>query len=590
MYIERIDSLMDLKKLNLDQCMVLADEIREALLNTISVTGGHLSSNLGIIEATIALHYVFNSPEDKIIFDTSHQCYTHKILTGRKNAYLEPQQYKRYSGYTNPDESVHDHFKLGHTSTSISLACGLARARDLRGDKSNVIAVIGDGSLSGGEALEGLNYGGAEIKGNLIILINDNQMSIAENYGGIYKNIKTLRETKGKTDNNLFKLLGYDYRYVENGNDIRELVPVLQEIKNINHPIIIHVCTMKGKGYDIAENNKEETHFVKPFDLKIGDIQKPVIGERYDVIIREFLIKKIRADRNIVIMTAAMPVVLALSKDVRESIGEQYIDVGIAEEHAISMAGGIAKSGGKPIFFTRATFYQRTYDQISQDICINNLPITMILINASIYAATDMTHIGIFDIAMMANIPNLVMLAPTNKQEYLAMLNWSIEQNKHPVAIRAPRNGVYYANYEVDTDYDELNKFKLVIQGEDIAVIALGDFYQLGEEVIKLMKDKIHINASLINPRYATGIDETLLKRISEDHDIVITLEDGILDGGFGQKISAFYGNSDIRVLNYGFKKEFTDCYLVDEILRKNRLQPEMIVEDIISLKEKISV
>lgn len=582
MYIELINNPKDLKKLSLNQCVVLAEEIRYAILHTVSVTGGHLASNLGIVEATIALHYVFDSPKDKIIFDTSHQCYTHKILTGRKDAYLKSQQYKKYSGYTNPDESVHDYFKLGHTSTSISLACGLAKARDLRGDKENIIAVIGDGSLSGGQAFEGLNYGGSEIKGNLIILFNDNQMSIAENHGGMYESIRILRETKGKAANNIFKFLGYEYKYVENGNDVLELISILQQAKNIDHQIVIHMCTEKGKGYEVTEKNKEASHFVKAFDLKIGDIQKQIVGERYDVIVRDFLMEKMKADRNIVIMTAAMPVVLSLTEDIRRLIGEQYIDVGIAEEHAISMAGGIAKNGGKPVFFTRATFFQRAYDQISQDICINKLPITMLLINSSVYAATDMTHIGVFDIAMMSNIPNLVMLAPANKQEYLAMLDWSIEQNEYPVAIRPPRNGVYYAAYEVDKDFSTLNKFQMTVRGEEIAVIALGDFYQLGEEVIQLIRDEIHVNASLINPRYASGIDELLLSELPRTHSIIITLEDGILEGGFGQKISSFYGKVNVKVLNYGLQKEFVDFYDTEKILKRNRLKPELIVEDII--------
>lgn len=584
MYIEKIDSPKDLKKLNIEQCVILADEIRNALLHAISMTGGHLSSNLGIVEATIALHYVFDSPTDKIIFDTSHQCYTHKMLTGRKDAYLEPQQYKKYSGYTNPDESIHDYFKLGHTSTSVSLACGLAKARDLRGDKENVIAVIGDGSLSGGEAFEGLNFGGSEIKGNLIILFNDNQMSIAENHGGMYESLHALRISKGEAANNIFRFLGYDYRYVGDGNDIANLIPIFQQVKDIDHPIVLHMCTMKGKGYEVAEQKREETHFVKPFDLNLGDVQKRIVGERYDLIVRDFLLEKMKADRNVVIMTAAMPVTLSLSEEQRKQIGEQYIDVGIAEEHAISMAGGIARNGGKPVFFTRSTFFQRAYDQISQDVCINNLPITMILINSSVYAATDMTHIGIFDIAMMSNIPNLVMLAPTNKEEYLAMLDWSIEQNEHPVAIRPPRNGVYHADHEIDRDYSALNKFQMTIHGKEIAVIALGDFYQLGEEVVKLIREQMHIDASLINPRYASGIDEILLSELSGTHRLVVTLEDGILDGGFGQKISAFYGNTDVKVLNYGLKKEFADYYDTEEILRGNRLKPDMIVENIISL------
>lgn len=581
MYIERVNNPCDLKKMSLAQCEDLADEIRQLLLRTVSVTGGHLSSNLGIVEATIALHYVFDSPRDKIIFDTSHQCYTHKILTGRKDAYLEPQYYRKYSGYTNPDESGHDYFKIGHTSTSISMACGLAKIRDLRGEKENVIAVIGDGSLSGGEALEALNYAGSEIKGNFIVLFNDNQMSIAENHGGLYNGLKSLRETKGEAANNIFKFLGYEYEYLEDGNNVSKLISVLQQVKNATHPVVIHICTEKGKGYFASEKNKEDTHFVKPFDLQAGDVKKEVIGERYDVIARDYLIEKMKADANVVIMTAAMPVVLSLSEDMRKSIGEQYIDVGIAEEHAVSMAGGIAKNGGKPVFFTRATFFQRAYDQISQELCMNNLPVTMILINASVYAATDMTHIGIYDIAMMSNIPNLVVLAPTNKQEYLAMLEWSIEQNEHPVAIRPPRNGVYNAKYEVDRDYSILNKFQFAVRGEKIAVIALGDFFQLGEELAEQIKIKMNVNASLINPRYAAGIDENLLGEIAKTHRLIITLEDGILDGGFGQKVAGFFGKYNVRVINYGLEKGFYDNYDVESVMRKNRLNPELIIEDV---------
>lgn len=581
MLIEKIDSPKDLKRLSLDQCVILADEIRQALLKTVSTTGGHLSSNLGIIEATIALHYVFDSPSDKIVFDTSHQCYTHKILTGRKDAYLNPQFYKKYSGYTNPDESAHDHFKLGHTSTSISLACGLAKARDLKRTKEKVIAVIGDGALSGGEALEGLNYAGSEISGNIIILLNDNQMSIAENHGGLYHGLQLLRETKGEADNNIFKFLGYEYRFLEKGNDVAELVFILQQVKEINRPVIVHICTEKGKGYDVAEKNREDTHFVKPFNLLLGDIKQQIVGERYDVIVRDYLIDKMKKDPRVVAITAAMPVVLSLSEKIRESLGNQYIDVGIAEEHAISMAGGIAKSGGNPVFFTRATFFQRSYDQISQELCINKLPVTLILINASVYAATDMTHIGIYDIAMMTNIPNLVMLAPTNKQEYLAMLEWSIEQRDYPVAIRPPRNGVYNSKFVVDKDYGLLNKFQLSIRGKKVAVIALGDFFQLGEKLVELIKERMDINASLINPRYASGIDKEILEEITKDHQLVVTLEDGILEGGFGQKIASFYGPFSMKVMNYGLKKAFFDNYNVEQVMEKNRLKPELMIQDI---------
>lgn len=584
MYIELINNPMDLKKLSIEECVKLADEIRTALLNTISKTGGHLSSNLGIIETTIALHYIFDSPKDKIIFDTAHQCYTHKILTGRKDAYLQMERYNKYSGYTNPDESEHDLFKFGHTSTSISLACGVAKARNLKGGKENVIAVIGDASLGGGQALEALNYAGAEIEGNFIIILNDNQMSIAENHGALYNVLRDLRNSKGTCQNNLFKDMGYNYVFVENGNDVRELIPVMNNIKNSNHPVVVHICTTKGYGYSSAENNKELSHFVKPFNIDAGIQPNKIEGERYDIIVRDYLLERMKTDPTLVVMTAAVPVALSFGPKERALAGKQYVDVGIAEQMGISMAAGIAKNGGTPVFCTRSTFYQRAYDQISQEVCINKLPVTMIVVNASIYSPTDMTHIGIFDIPFMSNIPNLVYLAPANKQEYLSMLEWSLEQRKYPVAIRAPRNGVYYSQEAVDTDYGVINKYKTVTKGEHIAIIALGDFFQMGEELADKIKTKLHINATLINPRYITGIDNELLEELENKHSLIVTLEDGVLDGGFGQKIAGFYGKTTMKVLNYGFEKEFFDCYNVQEVMKKNRLNPDMILEDIMKI------
>lgn len=588
MYLEKIDNPSDLKKLNIDECAGLANEIRCALLTTVSKTGGHLASNLGVVEVTIAMHYVFDSPQDKIVFDTSHQCYTHKILTGRKEAFLNPEKYKKYSGYTNPEESEHDYVQIGHTSTSISFACGLAKARNLRCGSENIVALIGDGSLGGGQALEGLNCGGSEIEGNFIIIFNDNDMSIAENHGGIYKSLKLLRESEGKAENNIFKFFGYDYIFVKEGNDVHKLISVLQKIKNIDHPIVVHICTEKGKGYEWAEKNREEAHFVKSFDLEAGIKTNKILGERYDIIVRDYLLNKMKTDPTVAVLTAAMPVVLSFSEEKRQEAGKQYIDVGIAEQHAISMAGGIAQNGGKPVFCTRSTFYQRAYDQISQELCINKLAVTMILINASIYAPTDVTHMGLFDIPMLSNIPNLVFLAPTNKQEYLAMLDWSIEQKEHPVAIRAPRNGVFYAKDAVDTDYGELNKYKLTMEGRGIAVIAVGDFYQMGEEVAAAIQVKLHVKPTLINPRYITGIDEELLLALEQEHKLVVTLEDGVLDGGFGQKIAGYYSKSHMRVMNYGFKKEFFDYYDVKAALIENRLSPELIVEDIWRVWEQL--
>lgn len=582
MYIEKINTPYDLKELTIQQCNDLAVEVRNVLLTKASEVGGHLASNLGMVEATIALHYVFDSPKDKIVFDVSHQCYTHKILTGRKNAFLEPEQYKTVSGYTNPDESEHDIFKVGHTATSISLACGLAKARDLDGRSENVIAIIGDGSMSGGEAFEGLDFGGSELNSNLIIIFNDNGMSIAENHGGIYKNLSELRESEGKAQNNLFRAFGYDYRFVKDGNDINALVQTFSSVKDIDHPVVVHICTIKGKGCTFAEQNKEGSHWVRPFDLTTGQEKNQFSGERYDRIIRDHLIEKMKEDPKLTTIIAAVPDALSFSEDKRKIAGKQFIDVGIAEEHAVALAAGIARNGGKPVFATMSTFFQRTYDQISQELCINKCAVTLLVANASVYAVNDVTHIGIFDIPLISNIPNMVYLAPTNKQEYLAMLDWSIDQNEYPVAIRAPRNGVFYAESEVDTDYSDLNKYKVVKSGEKVAVIALGDFFQMGENVVKLLSENSGVTATLINPRYITGLDKELLLSLINSHSVIVTLEDGVLSGGFGEKIASFLGpHKGISVLNYGLQKEFLDRYNLDEVMKKNRLSPEMILEDI---------
>lgn len=581
MFLDNINSPDDLKKMSISECEILAQEIRNLLIKKASIVGGHLSSNLGIVEASIALHYVFNSPKDKFIFDVSHQCYTHKILTGRKDYFINPELYRSVSGYTAPAESLHDFFTVGHTATSISLASGLAKARDIKGDRENIIAIIGDGSMSGGEAFEGLNFAGSELKSNFIVLFNDNGMSIAENHGGLYENLKKLRETDGKSSDNFFKSLGYEYYFVKNGNNIQELIDVFKKVKDIDHPVLIHISTVKGKGYKYSEEHREQTHWVRPFDIETGAEKNPFNGERYDRIIRDHLIEKMKDDKKIITMIAAVPDSLSFNSEKRKIAGKQFVDVGIAEEHAITMSAGLAKNGCKPVFATFSTFFQRTYDQISQDICINNLPVTMIVVNASVYAVNDVTHIGIFDIPMMSNIPNLVYLAPTNKQEYIAMLDWSIEQDKFPVAIRAPRNGVFQAKDEVSTDYSEINKYKVEIEGEKIAVLALGDFFQLGEELCKKIKDNLNIRPTLINPRYITGLDEKLLLDLVKNHDLIITLEDGVLDGGWGQKVSSFYGIHNVKVLNYGLKKEFLDRYNLNLVLEKNHLKADLILQDI---------
>ena len=578
--LNKINGPEDLKDLSKENLKKLSLEIREVLLKKLSTHGGHFGPNFGMVEATIAMHYVFNSPIDKIVFDVSHQSYTHKILTGRKDAFIYEEKYDDVTGYTDKSESKHDFFRIGHTSTSISLASGLAKARDLKNEHYNVIAVIGDGSLSGGEALEGLDFVG-EQKTNFIIIVNDNDMSIAENHGGLYKNLKELRKTNGESKCNLFKALGLDYMYVEEGNNIEKLIEAFKKVKDIDHPIVVHINTKKGKGYKLAEEDKENWHYTMPFDIKTGKHNLNLNKENYSSLTADFLLEKMKNDEKVVTIVAAVPSNIGFTKEKRTIAGKQFVDVGIAEEHAIAMASGIAANGGKPVFATHSSFIQRTYDQLSQDLCINNNPATIIVNTASVFGMNDVTHLGIFDIPLISNIPNMVYLAPTSKDEYFAMLNWSIEQNEHPVAVRVPCNGVIKDERKVEKNYSNLNKYKVEWQGEKIALLALGDFYQLAEEIQKEILSKLNINATLINPRYITGLDEKLLENLKENHDIVITLEDGILDGGFGEKIARFYGKSSIKVKNYGIKKAFYDRYDVSELLKENGITKENIVNDL---------
>ena len=580
MYIEKINQPTDVKNLNSEQLHVLADEMRQALLQKLSKHGGHFGPNLGMVEAAIALHYVFNSPTDKIVYDVSHQSYPHKMLTGRKDAFLYEDKYDDVSGYSNPDESDHDFFTIGHTSTSVSLACGLAKGRDLKGDSENIIAVIGDGSLSGGEALEGLDFA-SELNSNLIIVVNDNDMSIAENHGGLYKNLKQLRDTDGKSECNLFKSMGLDYVFVKDGNDIDSLITAFEQVKDSTYPVVVHICTQKGKGYKIAEENKENWHYCGPFNLETGksDMSQDG-GEDYSSMTADILLKKMKEDKTVVGITSATPTVFGFTEDKRKEAGSQFVDVGIAEETAVALASGIAKSGGKPVYGVYSTFIQRTYDQLSQDLCINNSPATILVYWASVYGMNDVTHLGIYDIPMMSNIPNLVYLAPTTKEEYLAMLDWSIEQNDHPVAIRVPIS-VVSDGKKVTKDFSKLNEYEVTQNGSKIAIVALGSFYSVGAKTAEIIENKTGVKPTLINPIYITGTDDKLLEQLKENHDIVITVEDGVLDGGFGEKIARFYGNSDVKVLNYGLKKEFLDRYNPEEIVKANRLTPEQIAEDV---------
>lgn len=579
MYLEKIQGPEDVKKLNVNEMQELAVEMRKALLTKLSKHGGHFGPNFGMVEATIAMHYVFDSPNDKIVYDVSHQSYPHKMLTGRKDAFLYEEHYDDVSGYSEPDESAHDHFIIGHTSTSVSLACGLAKGRDLCGGKENVIAVIGDGSLSGGEALEGLDYA-SELKSNLIIVINDNDMSIAENHGGLYQNLKLLRDTDGKAECNLFKAMGLDYVFVKDGNDIQQLIDVFTQVKDSTIPVAVHICTQKGKGYAPAEEHKEQWHYCAPFNIETGESLYPMGGEDYSSVTADYLLKKMKEDPKVVAITSATPTVMGFTEDKRKEAGSQFVDVGIAEETAVALASGIAKNGGKPVYGVYSSFVQRTYDQLSQDLCINNNAATIVVYAGTVFGMNDVTHLGLYDISMMSNIPNLVGIAPTTKQEYLAMLDWSIEQNAYPVYIRIP-GGAMEEGEAVTKDYSKLNTYEMLQKGSRVAIVALGTFLGLGKEVAANLEKKTGTVATVINPVYYSGIDTGMLESLKADHDVVITIEDGILDGGFGEKITRFYGNSDMKVLNFGLKKEFLDRYDVQEVLTDNHLTKDQIIADI---------
>lgn len=578
MLLEKIQSPKDVKVLSMPQLHELAQEIRDGILNRDSNIGGHVGPNLGIVETTIAMHYVFNCPEDKFVFDVSHQSYPHKMLTGRAFGYYDNNRFQEISGYSSPAESPeYDQFELGHTSTSISLASGLQKARDIKGTKENIVVLIGDGSLSGGEALEGLDEVG-ELGTGIIIIVNDNEMSIAENHGGLYKNLALLRETNGKAECNLFRAMGLDYKYVADGNDVETLIKTFQEVKDIDHPIVVHIHTEKGKGYAPAEQNKEPWHWSMPFDIETG---KPKIeggGEDYGNMTAEYLLEEMKKDKHLVAVTSGTPTVAGFFKNRREEAGAQHVDVGIAEEQAVAMISGMAKGGIRPVYNVYSTFIQRTYDQIAQDLCINGNPAVINVFCASLYGMNDITHIGFYDVPMLSNIPNLVYLAPTCWEEYKAMMAWGIQQTAHPVAIRVPGGAVTHSDEQFDEDYSELNRFKMTHKGSKVAIVALGAFYGLGKQVAALLKEQKGIDATLINPRYITGLDEEMLESLKADHEKVITLEDGALEGGFGEKIARFYGDSDMKTLCFGIKKGLYDRYDYQQLAKDNELTPEQIV------------
>lgn len=585
MELKDIHSPKDIKGLSMAELKEVSEKLRAVLLRKLSAHGGHIGPNLGMVEATVALHYVFEAPEDKIVFDVSHQSYVHKMLTGRMEAFTDPAHYDDVTGYTCPAESPYDLFEIGHTSTSVSLAGGLAKARDLMGGKENVVAVIGDGSLSGGEAFEGLDYA-AELGSNFIVVVNDNDMSIAENHGGLYDDLRRLRETDGKSETNYFKSLGFDYRYVAYGNDVEVLIKAFEEVKGIDHPVVVHVATQKGKGYAPAEAHREEFHYGGPFDMATGNPLHIDETETYDEVAAAHLMAMAKKDPAVGVITAGTPGVFGFTPERRKEMGRQFIDVGIAEQQAVALASGMAKGGAKPFFGVVSSFIQRAYDQLSQDVAINNTPVVVGIFYGTLYGMNDVTHLGWFDIPLISNIPGFVYLAPTCKEEYLAMLDWAMNQTEHPVALRTPGMVAVESGKTFPTDYSDLNKYTVTCRGKEVAIIGAGAFYGLGEQVADALKEK-GIEATVINPRYLSGLDEKLLKELEADHRLVMTLEDGCLDGGFGEKIARYYGTSRMAVKCYGLKKEFANRYDYAEMARANRLTAPQILEDVLTLLSK---
>ncbi len=583
MYIEKIKSPADLKKLDIEALKIVADETRQAVLNRVSKYGGHVGPNLGFVEATVALHYVFDAPKDKLVFDVSHQSYPHKILTGRAAGFLgDLDDMNAISGYSSPAESpIYDNFEVGHTSTSISLATGLQKARDIKGTDENIIAVIGDGSLSGGEAFEGLDEA-SELGTGIIIVVNDNEMSIAENHGGIYKNLRALRQSNGQCEHNWFKAWGFEYHYLEEGNDIARLIQVFKKVKGTQRPTVVHIHTEKGHGFAPAVEDKETWHWSMPFNITDGSLLNPPTGESYDRLFSDWMLREMKRDKTLIAVTAGTPTAAGFTPAKRREAGAQHIDMGIAEEQAAAMISGMAKGGLHPVWTVYSTFIQRTYDQIAQDLCINSNPAVINVVGGGTASMNDITHICLFDIPMLCSIPNLIYLAPTTCEEYFAMLRWAIDQDRKPIAIRVPSNGVNHTAEPVDTEYSYTPQYKVTRQGSLVAIIAAGSFYQKGENVADILAAK-GINATLINPRYLNAVDAETLDSLKAEHRLIVTLEDGCKDGGFGERIASYYGTSDMKVLVSGVKKDLYDRYNLRQLLADNRLLDEQIVDDILA-------
>ena len=575
MYLEKIESPADVRAIPADELPALAGEIRGALIDKLAVHGGHAGPNLGIVETTIALHRVFDSPTDKLVFDVSHQTYVHKMLTGRAWGFTDPARYDDISGYSEPSESAHDHFVIGHTSTSVSLACGLAKGRDLMGDTYNVVAVIGDGSLSGGEAFEGLDWA-AELGGNLIVIVNDNEMSIAENHGGLYESLAELRATGGTSPNNYFRTLGLDYRYVEEGNDEQVVEAALAEVRDIDHPVVVHIHTEKGHGFAPAVANKERFHWEGWFDKQTGESLLPTGGEPdYSELTYQALSAAIEADPRVVVISSATPGVMGFTPERRAAAGKQFVDVGIAEEHAVALASGIAAAGGVPVYGFYGTFIQRGFDQLMQDLCVNGNPAVLLSFCDSARSMNDVTHLGIFDVPEFSAIPGLTYLAPTCKEEYLAMLQWALSQREAPVAIRVPAAGVV-SRTDMEPGSGETWPLapEVVACGADVALLGLGCAFPIAQEAAAALEAE-GASVTLVNPRVASGLEASFVEELARAHKAIVTVEDGQLEGGFGEKVARQAGPTGTRVRCLGIPRGYYDRYDPAELMAACSLTPE---------------
>ncbi|MCH5238873.1 MAG: 1-deoxy-D-xylulose-5-phosphate synthase [Muribaculaceae bacterium] len=582
MLLKDIKNPQDIKSLSIEELEDLADQMRQAILFRTSNIGGHVSPNLGAVEIITAMHYVFNAPEDKLVYDVSHQAFAHKMLTGRAEGYINPEKFYDVDEYTYPEESPeYDIFYAGHTSPSVSLCTGLAKARELKKENHRIVALIGDGSLSGGEALEGLNIGG-NVKGNFIVIINDNQMAIAPNFGAMYRSLQALRETDGTSDNNIFKAFGWDYIYLSEGNDMKACIEVLERVKDIDHPIVVHVNTQKGKGYVPAEKYREEFHSHNPYDIATGNLKEISEGESYSNVLKDFLLQKLEDDKDLLIVSSATPEEFGFMEKERELAGKQFIDVDIAEQSGVSVMSGAARGGAKVVYPICATFMQRAYDQLIEDWAMDNSPALLPVLLSGIRGINDKTHLGFWDIPFLSSMPEIIYLAPANVEELKAMLEWGYRQDQYKVAVRVPTYSFEHSDYDVDDDYSDINKIKIIRKGERVAIIGAGDFYVKAKQVADLLKQNKDINATLINPRFVSGVDVNLLNELKKDHELVVTIEDGSLEGGFGERIASVLGPSDLRVMNFGLAKKFENRYRTKDLEAKNNLLPEQIANQII--------